>query len=58
LPVDLDVALRCAELHVPNRVSERGALIAATALSRDYFVVTRNIKDFRATGVKLIDPWA
>jgi toxin FitB len=58
LPVDVNVAQICAELHVPNRVSERDALIAATALVRDFFVVTRNVKDFQATGVKLVDPWS
>lgn len=33
------------------------ALIAASALARDFAVVTRNIKDMEASGVKLIDPW-
>lgn len=32
LPVDTAVAQRCARLHVPDRRSERDALIAATAL--------------------------
>ena len=32
LPVDVAVALQCAQLHVPNRCAERDALIAATAL--------------------------
>ena len=31
LPVDVAVALQCAQLHVPNRCAERDALIAATA---------------------------
>ena len=33
------------------------ALIAATALVHDFAVVTRNIKDMKASGVELIDPW-
>lgn len=58
LPIDMAVAIRCAQLHVPNPRSERDALIAATALVRaGMSVVTRNISDFRATGVPLIDPW-
>jgi toxin FitB len=32
LPVDTEVALRCARLHVPDRRPDRDALIAATAL--------------------------
>lgn len=33
------------------------ALIAATALAHDFAVVTRNIKDMKASGVELINPW-
>ena len=57
LPIDGAVARRCARLHVPNRVSDRDALIAATALVHGMTVVTRNIADFRATGAKLLNPW-
>jgi predicted nucleic acid-binding protein len=34
------------------------AMIAATALSRGLTVVTRNIRDFAAFGVPLLDPFA
>ena len=47
LPVDLPVALQCAELHVPDPRSDRDALIAATALAHGLTVVTRNVKDFQ-----------
>jgi toxin FitB len=57
LAVDAPVVLRCARLHVPNRVAERDALIAATALVHGMTVVTRNGVDFAATKVALIDPW-
>ena len=57
LAVDAQVALRCAGLHVPNRLSERDALIAATALVHRMTVVTRNVADFAAAKVALIDPW-
>jgi toxin FitB len=57
LAVDAQVALRCARLHVPNRVAERDALIAATALVHGMTVVTRNVVDFAATKVALTDPW-
>jgi toxin FitB len=58
LPVDAFVAQRCAHLHVPDPRAERDALIAATALVHGMTVVTRNVNDFAATGVKLLDPWA
>ena len=58
LPVDAAVARRCARLHVPDPRAERDALIAATALVGELTVVTRNIGDFEATGVKLLNPWS
>ncbi len=57
LPVDAAVALRCASLHVPDPRAERDALIAATALVHGMTVVTRNLGDFEATGVPLLNPW-
>ena len=57
LPVDTAVAQRCARLHVPDRRGERDALIAATALVHGMTVVTRNIADFKPTGVPLVNPW-
>ena len=57
LPVDTAVAQRCARLHVPDKLGERDGLIAATALVHGMRVVTRNIADFKPTGVSLINPW-
>ena len=57
LAVDVAVAQRCARLHVPDRRSERDALIAATALVHGMTVVTRNVADFEPTGVAVFDPW-
>ena len=57
LPIDSAVALKCARLHVPDRRSERDALIAATAIVHGMTVVTGNVADFEATGVGLINPW-
>ena len=31
--------------------------IAATGLVHNMIVVTRNVRDFEATGVKLFNPW-
>jgi predicted nucleic acid-binding protein len=57
LPVDTNVAQRCARLHVPDPRSERDALIAATALAHSLTVVTRNTADFEVAGVALLNPW-
>jgi len=59
LEVDARVARRCAALHVPDPRSERDALIAATALSHGFTVVTRNTADFeKLPAIKLLNPWA
>lgn len=58
LAVDTAVAQRCARLHVPDRRGERDALIAATALVHGMAVVTRNVADFKPTGVTVVNPWA
>jgi predicted nucleic acid-binding protein len=33
------------------------AYLAATAEEHDLTVVTRNVSDFAATGIRLINPW-
>lgn len=58
LDVDVAIARRCANLHVPDPRPERDALIAATALVHGLTVVTRNIGDFEPMGVALINPWS
>ncbi|MGH8136735.1 MAG: type II toxin-antitoxin system VapC family toxin [Steroidobacteraceae bacterium] len=57
LPVDIAVAQRCARLHVPDPKPERDALIASTALVHSMTVVTRNVEDFKPTGVEILNPW-
>jgi len=58
LSVDTAVAQCCARLHVPDPRAERDALIAATALVHGMTVATRNVDDFSATGVQIINPWS
>jgi len=57
LAVDTAVALCCGKLHVPDPRSDRDALIAATALVHNMTVVTRNVADFKPTGVQIFNPW-
>jgi len=57
LPIDEAVAQRSASLHVPDPKPMRDSLIAATALVHGMTVVTRNVTDFEASGVKLLNPW-
>lgn len=57
LPIDTAVAQRCARLHIPDKRGERDALIAATALVHGMTVVTRNVADFKPTGVSVFNPW-
>ena len=58
LAVDSEVVRRCAGLYVHDPRTERDALIAATALVHGMRVVTRNVRDFEATKVTVINPWA
>jgi len=62
LIVDADIALRWGILRA--NLQQEGytmqtpdSLIAATALTHDLVVVTRNENDFTRTGVSILNPW-
>ena len=57
LPFTESTAPVCASLHIPDRRSERDAMIAATAIEHGFAVVTRNVADFQIPGLKLLNPW-
>jgi predicted nucleic acid-binding protein len=57
IAVDTAVARRSAQLHVPDPRPYRDGLIAATALVHGMAIVTRNVADFEASGVRLLNPW-
>jgi len=44
-------------MHIPNRRSDRDAMIAATAKEHGYTLITRNTNDFDGCGVPLLNPW-
>lgn len=58
LPFDADTAQLWGRLRVPHPENPLDKQIAATALLYDLVLVTRNIKHFASTGVKLLDPFA
>jgi predicted nucleic acid-binding protein len=58
LSFDADAAQVWGRLRVPHPENPLDKQIAATALLYDLILVTRNIKHFAATSVKLLDPFA
>ncbi len=63
LPFDSAAARAYAEIAVGRRdagrpIGEADCQIAAICRSRGAVLVTRNVRDFKDTGVKVIDPWA
>lgn len=62
LPVDTRVALAWAQVSAAHRAARRTVnpvdeLIAATALTHHLAVVTRNARDFEASGCEVAVPW-
>ena len=57
LSIDDEVALLWGKMRVPHPQHALDKLIAATALIYDLTVVTRNVKDFESTGVRLLNPF-
>ncbi len=58
LPVDVAVARLWGDLSAKGRSPAIDTLIAATALVQGFTVVTRNTKDFVASGAALLNPWS
>ena len=57
LPIDDNTAKICGALHIPDRMPENDAWIAATAVQHDLILVTRNIGDFIRSDIKLFNPF-
>lgn len=61
LPIDVNVADRWGRILADSGrqpLPAIDALLAATALTYDLIVVTRNQKDFPIPGLKVINPWS
>ena len=58
LSIDMVVALRWANQSISKPLPVADGLIAATAMANDLIVVTRNVKDFAPSGVRVFDPFA
>jgi toxin FitB len=63
LPWEAETGLRWAQLLAALRASGRAmpvkdSLIAATALTHDLVVATRNSNDFAKAGVRIVDPFS
>lgn len=62
LPLDADTFVAWGELTAQLRrqglpMAVMDALIAATALQHKMVLVTRNVADFKSTGLSLLNPW-
>jgi predicted nucleic acid-binding protein len=57
LGIDITAARRWGELSAARSLPVIDTLIAATAISRNLTLVTRNTRDVASTGVTIVDPW-
>lgn len=57
LPITSAIADRWGRLSVPDPLPVIDALLAATALTHDLTLVTRNVADVERTGVRLLNPF-
>jgi predicted nucleic acid-binding protein len=57
VPVTMEIARVWGEQSRRQQVGQIDALIAATAQVHDWIVVTRNVKDFELTGVRVLNPF-
>lgn len=62
LPIDQAIAERWGDLMAQSRksgvaLSVMDGFFAATALTNDLTLVTRNVRDFSMFGVPLLNPW-
>ena len=57
LDIDEKIVRKASLLHVPDPKPDRDAFIGATASAYSLTLATRNVRDFVAMGIDLINPW-
>jgi toxin FitB len=58
LPVDFSVSINYGEIQASNGpLPPLDTLIAATAITHRFTLVSRNTKDMARTGAEILDPW-
>ena len=57
LPVTRQIAETWGRLSTPDPLSDVDGLLAATAITHDLTLVTRNTRDVARTGVRLLNPF-
>lgn len=55
--VDMNVAQTWGRLSAQRTLPVVDSLLAATAIEKDLTLVTRNVRDFEGTGVRLLNPF-
>lgn len=56
-PITTEVAEAWGRLNAKESLPVVDGLMAATALTHEWTLVTRNVRDVRATGVRLLNPF-
>lgn len=57
LPVTAEIADCWGRLMSATNQPDVDLILAATALEHDLTLVTRNVADFKGTGVRVLNPW-
>lgn len=58
IELEQPIKVKTAEIRKTNRIKLPDAIIAATALVHDLFLISRNTSDFDGiSGLKIINPW-
>jgi toxin FitB len=57
LDIDARIVRKASLLHVPDPKPDRDAFIGATASAHSLTLATRNVRDFAAMGIDLLNPW-
>ncbi len=57
LEVNIEVAEKWGFILAKYKIPAIDALLAATAITKNLKIVTRNVKDFQIPGLEVINPW-